>query len=536
MQENAAFISWIGDVDLVEYIISCSPPKRSTIFSQLTDDQNKDNINRKYKEGRHRPSPIVITLKKYSKEICTVYLMTNRIYCLLNESSDDGYKAYLRESCGFTGEIVVCDHSNINIADLPGIYKATQSTIEKLIRPHHSKLYCNLTSGAGVTASAIVLLASAYFEDCVFCQTYENEVSRSDPPPESFANLIRKREIKEAVPDDELIAQSPKMKAIWRDVERVAPFDYSVLLLGPSGTGKSMVARKIREHSARKDKPFRHVNCGGLTPTLLESRLFGHKEGAFTGATKNVDGEFKKADGGTLFLDEVADCPPEMQVMLLNALQPLPDSKPTERKFTVMGGEEETSDVRIIAATNKPLTRLIEEGKFREDLFYRLASTRITMPALCEHPEDILPIAKSYLSSINKKNNAVPGYIPKQLSQDAETWLCDYAWPGNVRELQNVLQESAMFTDGGTIRARDLRFHEDENQPDAENSLPKPEDFSLGAVLEDIERRYINAALRASNGNKAEASRKLGMKTPQNLESRIKALNHKIKGFSPTAP
>lgn len=286
-----------------------------------------------------------------------------------------------------------------------------------------------------------------------------------------------------------LLGNSSKIQRVKTIIRRMAPSDASVLLLGESGTGKELAARLLHYHSKRCAGPFVAVNCAAIPPALLESELFGHIRGAFSGAVRDHQGKFQQAHQGTLFLDEVGELPPELQPKLLRALQ--------EHEVSPVGGPTKLVDVRVVAATNCDLENLVAAGRFRSDLFYRLAVLPLKMPALRDRPEDIAPLARSFLEQIT--GNGEVG-----LSSAAVETLRSYAWPGNVRELQNLMERLAILNQKCLIEREDLPSHllfGERTRKPCVVSLP-PEGFPL----REIERQAIMQALMASSGNLTRAA------------------------------
>jgi two-component system response regulator HydG len=298
---------------------------------------------------------------------------------------------------------------------------------------------------------------------------------------------------------DEIVGDSEPMQAIFQQIRKVAPSEAAVLITGESGTGKELVARAIHRNSTRTDGPFVQVNCGALAEGVLESELFGHEKGAFTGAHRQRKGRFELADGGTLLLDEVGEVPPGTQVKLLRVLQ--------EKAFERVGGEETlTTDVRILAATNRDLKAEVEAGRFREDLFYRLHVIPIHVPALRERPEDIVLLARFFLERMCR-DRGLPAHV---LSREAEELLVSYHWPGNVRELENVVERALVLTESETIDPSVLPIL---GSQDASRSLSLPSgDPPLNETLAALEKQLILRALARAGGVKAEAARRLGIK------------------------
>ncbi len=335
----------------------------------------------------------------------------------------------------------------------------------------------------------------------------------------SVANAIKQRQLfienrdlqsklaKIGAGSDKVMGKSSKMTKIYDIVQSVAPTKSSVLILGENGVGKEVVSNMIYELSKRNDKPFIKVHCAALSESLLESELFGHEKGAFTGAIKQKKGRFELADGGTLFLDEIGEISQSIQVKLLRVLQ--------EQEFERVGGEETIKvDVRIISATNKNLQELVANGTFREDLYYRLNVVQIDVPPLRERKEDIPLFVTSMLSQISKKNDKVITGI----SNKAMSCLYNYDWPGNVRELQNVLESAIVMCKSDVIDVPDLppplRSAYSEN-----NSVV----IEMPATMDAIERVVIAHTLKLANGNKTKAAEMLAMNR--------KTLHNKIEEY-----
>ena len=317
---------------------------------------------------------------------------------------------------------------------------------------------------------------------------------------------------------DEFIAKSPLTKAVLASAARIANSKGTVLITGESGTGKECVAQFIHKNSPRVENPFVRVNCAALSPQLLESELFGHEKGAFTGAYKTRPGRFELADGGTLLLDEIGEISPALQAKLLRVLE--------EEEFERVGGNTTMKvDVRIIASTNRDLPKEVAEGRFREDLYYRLHVLPIHLPPLRERTEDVAPLVLHFAAiHADKGGRPTPSFTHEALVR-----LRDWAWPGNVRELENVVQRAIVLLKGDEVGVSDLVFGSQSSiqpEPDRRYSHLRSGEEDLGRMLAnrpiaDIERIAILATLERTGGNKTEAARRLGV-TARTLSNKIK--------------
>ncbi|MGU0693733.1 sigma-54-dependent transcriptional regulator [Pseudomonas aeruginosa] len=301
--------------------------------------------------------------------------------------------------------------------------------------------------------------------------------------------IVVTREQRERI--DPLFGESPAIRALAEQVDKVMGSDSPILILGETGTGKSLLAKWLHLHGPRADEPFVDLNCAGLSPDFLETELFGHEKGAFTGATASKPGILEIADGGTVFLDEIGDVDPRVQPKLLKVLE--------EQRFRRLGAVRERElDIRLIAATHQDLAGKVKERTFRSDLYFRISSIPLSMPALRERKEDIPALARTLLARLAD----APGRSVR-LGEDAEQALCGYAWPGNIRELRNVLERAVLLRNGDTIARRDLRF---ESTP-----LQDVQVGDTGLTLQQVERQHIERVLREVGGKVEQAALRLGI-------------------------
>jgi len=305
-----------------------------------------------------------------------------------------------------------------------------------------------------------------------------------------------KEEIKNVFDGSALIGSSSGLKDVLNTIQKAATTDSTIMIYGETGTGKELIARSVHDNSPRKDESFVAVHCAALAKTVLESELFGHEKGAFTGADQQRIGRFEVANGGTVFLDEIGEISHDIQVKLLRVLQ--------EKQVQRVGGNKPINvDIRIVTATNKNLAQMVKEGTFREDLYYRLNVIPVTVPPLRDRMQDVPALAEFFLKKFNKQ-------LGKQLtfSKEALDHLCKYDWPGNVRELQNILERTIILSDGPEIEAEDLKLN-----------LTQVEKVSLtgsttGSVRHEIQKKEmekLTAALTQAGGNLSEAARALGI-------------------------
>jgi DNA-binding NtrC family response regulator len=432
----------------------------------------------------------------------------------LAKTGEEGVEAYTKKPY----DVVLLDVS------MPGIGGLT--TLEEIIK---------------LDAEAVVLMVTAYatFETAV--SAWEKGAAGCIRKPFQNEQIlamvtkgIRKRRQEEerqtlrhamtrSVKRDAIIGRSPLMETVFRMVDRVAPARSTVLITGESGTGKELVAKAIHESSPRADNPFVVVNCSNIPSELLESELFGHTKGAFTGAVAAKKGLFEVADGGSIFLDEVGDIPPETQVRLLRVIQ--------EREFTPLG---ETSsrkvDVRIVAATNVDLKEAVRNGTFREDLYYRLSVVPIELPSLRERREDILPLTQHFIRKYNLENDRE---IAENVSPEVLSLLENYYYPGNVRELENIIERAVVIAPDDDLTADCLR--PEVRDPEAAQAMIRDTagaseniDLSRGINFYDEVRRFeidlIRRALDQTGGHQSRAARLLGLNATT-LNSKIKTYN-----------
>lgn len=310
-------------------------------------------------------------------------------------------------------------------------------------------------------------------------------------------NRYLRAELKQRYTLDALVAESPAMREVLDLVRRAARSRSTVLITGESGTGKEMIARSVHYHSDRVGQPFVAVNCKAFAEGVLESELFGHEKGAFTGADRNKPGLFERADGGTVFLDEIGEVNADFQGKLLRVLQ--------ERKFQRVGGtSERTVDVRVVAATNRDLRAEVAAGRFREDLYFRLAVIPVHLPPLRERREDVLPLAHHFLAKWNTElSRQLSGWTP-----DVETYLLKYNWPGNVRELENTIERGVVLARGEQMTLSDLLI---DTEPDNGASAAENGSGDLQSFLDQAATERIRSVLKDVHGARLEAARRLGI-------------------------
>ena len=401
-----------------------------------------------------------------------------------------------------------------------------------------------LSPGTPAMAAVWVLLGKSKYP-ATFYQTFEGKAWETRIPFDLAVDVVPEllhdadslfHQLASKSPQDvegfeRIVGNSSAIRIAVGRARKAAMRDVPVLLLGESGTGKEMFARAIHAASPRKNGPFVPVNCAAIPRELIESDLFGHVRGAFTGADRAKAGAFKQADKGVLFLDEIGELATDVQAKLLRVLQAPVGSGPCVCEYQPVGATKtERANVRVIAATNRNIISAVSDGHFREDLYFRLAVITVKLPALRDRQSDLPLLAKAILEQINKDFEAQePGYRHKCLSTSAISFVKHYNWPGNVRQLSNVLLQAAVMSDGATLNQSDLEASVTD-LPVAKTShdamdMQLGDGFNIQEHLENIHRHYLARAMREAGGVKTKAASLLGLKNYQTLDAQLKRLS-----------
>ncbi|MCL4234069.1 MAG: sigma-54 dependent transcriptional regulator [Deltaproteobacteria bacterium] len=426
---------------------------------------------------------------------------------------DEGYRVSLADSARAALRIVEDVHPDLVLLDIwmPGMDGLEALPRIKELRPD---LPVIMISGHGTVETAVkAIRMGAYdfiekplsLDQVLITAQHVLDLQRLRVENELLRNAIERRY--------EIVGESAPMQLLKEQVRLAAPTESRVLITGENGTGKELVARQIHMLSPRRDKPFIEVNCAAIPEDLIESELFGHEKGAFTGAAGRKKGKFDVADGGTIFLDEIADMSLRTQAKVLRILQ--------EQKFERVGGTESvTVDVRVIAATNKDLETMIRDGRFREDLYFRLNVLPLHVPPLRERQGDIPPLIEFFLDQYA----VTSGMARKSIDPDAVDLMRRYPWPGNVRELKNIVERLMIMTAGNVVRPENVRMtlklDRNADEPDAEDILMRD---SWKEAKADFERAFLLKKLQEFDGNISKTAESIGVERTH-LHRRIKAL------------
>jgi DNA-binding NtrC family response regulator len=471
-----------------------------------------------------------------SGPICAAVAKTryDRVILLNNYSAKEGsrYVKWLRQRT--ESEV---EHHNVSLTsptDFGEIYKAVVQTVEQARTKSGGdvRLTFHLSPGTPAMAAVWIILSKTRYPAGLIESSKEGGVRTVSIPfdisAEFIPDLLRRpdeeleRLSSGAAPESagftDIIHRSESMKRELAKARSVAVHNVPVLIEGESGTGKELLAKAIHQSSPRHDKPFIAVNCGAIPAELVESELFGHEKGAFTGSHQKRTGHFVNAHGGVIFLDEIGELPRAAQVKLLRVIQ--------EREVTPLGSSKpQKIDVRIISATNRSLIREVALGNFREDLFYRLAVFVLRLPPLRDREGDLGLLIDILLDTLNKQSEIELGLKQKKLSPGARNLLLNHHWPGNVRELQNTLLRAAILSSGDRIKEEDVRSAIlPAIAQERDNVLTRPlgNGFDLQDLLAQVARHYLDRSVAEANGNKTEAAKLVGLSSYQTLTNWLK--------------
>src|SRR5687767_4135463 len=470
------------------------------------------------RKNSRKGSVLVVDDEEIMREVLETLLTQEGYRVDLGKTGEEGLEAYGRRAF----DVVLLDVS------MPGI--GGLRALEEFLKMDPEAVIVMITAYATFDTAIAAWERGAFgcirkpFQNEQITATIQAGIKRRRKEEE---RRTLRRAMSKAVDRGEIIGRSDVMQEVFRLVEQVAPARSTVLITGESGTGKELIAKAIHEASTRAGRPFVTVNSSNIPSELLESELFGHTRGAFTGAVAAKKGLFEVADGGSIFLDEIGDIPPETQVRLLRVIQ--------EREFTPLGDTTPRRvDVRIIAATNIDLKEAVRQGVFREDLYYRLSVVPIELPPLRDRHEDILPLAQHFVRKYNEENGR---QVSEHLNPEVLSLLENYSWPGNVRELENAIERAVVIAPGDEVTRECLR--REIADPQAAAAVAREAvgassgiDVTRGVNFYDEVRRFeidlIRRALDQTGGHQSRAARLLGM-NPTTLNSKIKTYNINLR-------
>ena len=521
MGTKRLLVAWIGHNDLLGLAADLPIARQKAVLQQInrTLPANKQN----------GPIRTLVQQEPFDE-----------IHLLSNGHDPSITKAYVK---WLSAAAAIHEVAVENPTDYSAIFTAAEATLAKITAGKSSTELCiHLSPGTPAMTAIWVLLGKSRYP-ATFYQSYDGRAWETTIPfdlvvdyvpellrrPDNSLQHLASQSPQDVEGFESIIGQSQAIRLAVGRAQKAAIRDVPVLILGETGTGKEMFVRAIHAASHRKDGPFVAINCAAMPKDLLESELFGHAKGAFTGADKPRAGAFETADGGTLFLDELGECGPEMQAKLLRALQPPPGKGPCHRVFQRLGEtRERTSNVRVVAATNRDLLADIRANRFREDLYYRLAVISLRLPPLRERRSDVPLLTQSLLDQINREfAETEPGYQPRQLSKTALSYVKRHPWNGNVRQLHSVLVQAAVMCDGTEIKPRDLAASGSEQDGSELSQLLNVQiggDFSIEKYLENIQRQFLIRAMDDTDGVLVKAAGLLGIGNYQTLDAQMTRL------------